>query len=430
MTKPVAVLCWSVALLGCGLALADAAAVLAEGGSSPIKGDDLVAAINAAEPGDVVIVPPGKYRGGTIIRDGVTVRATPEPGAVVTGGVNLRANDVVLEGLLWQDLNDQLLQVRGSRNVIRNCRFRRFGLSGPAKAIWIREDGSYNDTVIEGCLFEDWGGKTYHSSCVKIGQAGFGDAHSGTIVRNCILRRGAVGGNSPALQPFCPSLLEGNTIHDCEDGIEVKGSHMVVRDNVVYRCHGGEAMSNRSGSHNLFEGNLLTDIPTYAWQIWTGRANVWRNNVVARCGRIAHIKGGNRPSQRAEDALLINNTFVGNHRGVSWHNRTCPPRNVRFVNNIFVGTGSSAIEPAGDGLYAEDYNLFFRFTSPKQPGQHSIVGKDPQFVDAAARDYHLLPTSPARDAGLSTGLDVPSHDRNGVPRPCGKAVDIGACECW
>ena len=428
MTKPVAVLCWSVALLGCGLALADAAAVLAEGGSSPIKGDDLVAAINAAEPGDVVIVPPGKYRGGTIIRDGVTVRATPEPGAVVTGGVNLRANDVVLEGLLWQDLNDQLLQVRGSRNVIRNCRFRRFGLSGPAKAIWIREDGSYNDTVIEGCLFEDWGGKTYHSSCVKIGQAGFGDAHSGTIVRNCILRRGAVGGNSPALQPFCPSLLEGNTIHDCEDGIEVKGSHITVRNNTVYRCLGGEAMSNRSGSHNLFEDNLLHDIPGYAWQIWTGEQNVWRNNVIYNCGRIAHIKGGNRPGQEARDILLINNTFVGNDRGISWDLKKHPPHGIRLLNNIFVGDGSSAIEPAGRDLLQEDHNLFFRFMPPSAPGSGSICGVDPLFRDMVAHDFRLRPGSPALDAGLAVLKGLPPCDRLGTSRRQGLGVDIGAFE--
>ena len=393
-------------------------------------GQDLIAAINAASPGHTLAVAPGEYPGGTIRRSGVTVHGGGDGMVCVTGTIDLRADRVVLDGLTWEDRNGQCLEIRGRGNVVRRCVFRRFGKRGASKGIWIREDGDHGRNTIEDCLFEDWGGTAYHRSCIKIGQQGHSNAFCGTVVRRNTFRHGAVGGNNPAIQPFCPSLIEANTIHDCEDGIEVKGSHMVVRNNTVYRCHGGEAMSNRSGSHNLFEGNLLTDIPTYAWQIWTGRANVWRNNVVARCGRIAHIKGGNRPSQRAEDALLINNTFVGNHRGVSWHNRTCPPRNVRFVNNIFVGTGSSAIEPAGDGLYAEDYNLFFRFTSPKQPGQHSIVGKDPQFVDAAARDYHLLPTSPARDAGLSTGLDVPSHDRNGVPRPCGKAVDIGACECW
>ena len=393
-------------------------------------GQDLIAAINAAAPGHTLLVAPGEYPGGTIRRSGVTVKGGADGQVRITGRIDLRANRVALEGLTWEDVNGQSLEIRGRCNTVRRCVFRRFGKRGASKAIWVREDGDHGLNTVEDCLFEDWGGTAYHNSCIKVGQRGHGNAFCGTVIRRNVFRHGAVGGNNPAIQPFCPSLIEGNVIHDCEDGIEVKGSHMVVRNNTVYRCHGGEAMSNRSGSHNLFEGNLLYDIPTYAWQIWTGRANVWRNNVVARCGRIAHIKGGNSPRARAEDVLLINNTFVGNNRGISWHSRTCPPKGVRFVNNIFVGDGTSAIEPAGDGLYTEDHSLFFRFAPPKRPGPHSIVGKDPHFVDPAARDYRLRPTSPARDAGLSTGLGLPRRDKDGAPRPRGERVDIGAYECW
>jgi hypothetical protein len=52
---------------------------------------------------------------------------------------------------------------------------------------------------------------------------------------------------------------------------------------------------------------------------------------------------------------------------------------------------------------------------------------DPLFVGAG--DYHLQPTTPARDAG--NDLQVPAditHDLGGAARIIGPAVDIGAYE--
>lgn len=394
---------------------------------------DLINVANKARPGDILRVEEGEYSGGVL--EGRDVTILGQGSVHLRGRVTLTGGGVVLHGLTWKDQDSQLLDIRSARNTVRKCVFRRFGRAGPSKAIWIRESGDYSHNTIEDCLFEDWGGTTYHSSCIKIGQHTNRDAHRGTVVRNCVFRRGAVGGNSPAIQPFCPSLIEGNVIHDCEDGIETKGSNMVVRNNVVYRCSGGEAMSNRSGSNNLFEGNLLYDIPTYAWQIWTGGNNVWRNNVVVSCGRIAHIKGGSTSSGRAADVLLINNTFVNNERGISWHNREFAPVGVRVVNNIFVGRGTRPVIESprqGDSVaeYTEDYNLVDGYSPPagRACGPHTIMGKAPLFTDPGERDFRLLRGSPGTDAGLTDPALVPATDRAGTPRPQGSGVDMGAFE--
>lgn len=52
------------------------------------------------------------------------------------------------------------------------------------------------------------------------------------------------------------------------------------------------------------------------------------------------------------------------------------------------------------------------------------LNSDPQFVDSANKDYHLAPTSPARDM-VDTG---PATDFEGDPRPQGARFDIGADE--
>ncbi len=53
------------------------------------------------------------------------------------------------------------------------------------------------------------------------------------------------------------------------------------------------------------------------------------------------------------------------------------------------------------------------------------IDADPRFVDLTALDFHLLPDSPAIDAGVATGL---AYDFAGLFRPLGVGFDLGAYE--
>jgi hypothetical protein len=67
-------------------------------------------------------------------------------------------------------------------------------------------------------------------------------------------------------------------------------------------------------------------------------------------------------------------------------------------------------------------NLISTIAGPTStPGATNV---NPQFVDAAAHDYHLDPNSPARDA-VDSG---PAEDFEGDARPLGVRFDIGADE--
>ena len=60
------------------------------------------------------------------------------------------------------------------------------------------------------------------------------------------------------------------------------------------------------------------------------------------------------------------------------------------------------------------------------PHPHDLVGVDPQFVNAAAKDFRPTATSPLVDGGVE--LKEVKTDIAGKPRPQGAGYDIGAYE--
>ena len=325
------------------------------------------AAMAVAASSDRILVAPGVYAESiSITLDRITL-STAKPGRVkLDGRLTLKCNDSVIDGLSWSGHNGgAILNIYGKRNVVRRCRFREFGRKFACKGIWIRQTGDHGDNRIEHCLFEDWTGHG-SSSCIKVSQNGSETAFKGTVIRNNVFRRGNRPGNNTAIQIYCPTLVEGNIIYDCVDGIEGKGGGNTIRNNVVFRCSGAEAMSNRSGSNNLFENNLLFE-NVLAWEIYSGANNTWRNNFVLNCRMIARIKRGGPGGFRK--MLLENNLFSANRRGFSFEEVTCPVDHIHFHKNTFIGGGR--IEEEGRGHYRETDRVE-RSTWPENQGVKDV----------------------------------------------------------
>lgn len=371
---------------------------------------------NDALPGSTIVVPAGSYAGGTINND-VTLVADGD--AVFTSTLTLKG-EVTLDGFLFGNRNGQLIEVRASNCVIRNCEFSKFGKSGPSKAIWIREHERHDNTLIENCLFDNWSRSSSHSSCVKVSQDG-GAQHQGTIIRNCLASNGADGGNSVAFQLFAPTLVEWNEIHHVEDAIEVKGDGSIIRGNHIHHNTGSEQLSNRDGSDNLFERNYVHDVSSWPAWIAEGSRVTFINNLFARCAHRGMRITGTVPSRYSgtSDILIAHNTFVDVDDALEHDTRqTELPRNLTIVNNIFL-RGSHRLPPSM--LTQANWNLYWQVV-PSVFGPNDVID-DPLFANEAEDNFRLSLGSPAINSGVDAGV---AEDWDGVARDA--IPDIGAFE--
>ena len=84
---------------------------------------------------------------------------------------------------------------------------------------------------------------------------------------------------------------------------------------------------------------------------------------------------------------------------------------------------------APDGANYYDATLNYCCTTP-DPGGTNNITNEPQFVNAAAGDYRLLPSSPCIDRGINQDWMYEETDLAGHPRILNGAVDMGAYEFY
>jgi MYXO-CTERM domain-containing protein len=154
------------------------------------------------------------------------------------------------------------------------------------------------------------------------------------------------------------------------------------------------ACSSSGGGYERIFAGFCTSAPP-------GATRTWRYHGTALYG--------------ATNSRIVNNTVIYRHEG----DKGVPWIKIEDHKNGTPSTGN---------LVRNNLVTALAITSKGVTEDHTILLSNPAqfFVNQAGFDLHLLPGAPAIDQGSSD--QAPAIDADGVPRPQGAAVDVGAYE--
>jgi Concanavalin A-like lectin/glucanases superfamily/Right handed beta helix region len=278
--------------------------------------------------------------------------------------------------------------------------------------------------------------------------------------RNFFINGLTVRGN--ANRVWIEGIRIGKTGSDCMN----LGNDLIVR-NVHFDDCSNDGDHHAVYSHtsdSLFEDNWVLDSSGYGFHFYNNKHNTQACLVGVKedaesptgCGNLRNIIRGNRFYRNSSGMIInvgdgnqiYNNIFAQNRRAGLRLGAT----NTLVVNNTFyknqgntapceANLGQLVLHSSASGAIvrnnlvwgADQAAVCLPPTIVNLIIDHNILSRtsdvpafDARVVDAEAYDFHLLPDSPALDAGIDVAEVTADHD--GRPRPQGPAYDIGAYE--
>ncbi|XXF78734.1 right-handed parallel beta-helix repeat-containing protein [Myxococcaceae bacterium GXIMD 01537] len=424
-------------------------------------------ALAGVRPGEAIFLKSGTYserlkleeRGGSASQ-WLTLKAAPGATPVLKGGTGSATSLIDVRGAYWR-IEGLTVDVAGDRafavlwrgagahhGVLRGSTLKS-GTNGAGANV----AESASDILIEGnTIFDfDRSGDDSHGVIVQ------------TTARNVVVRGndihhnsgdgvqciGPEGGATIAGTPFDNLLVEGNLLHDNhENGVDIKTcTRVTLRGNRIWGHHvtgtskGEGVVVHLSARDVTVEDNEFFDNGR-AISIGGVREGpppthvIVRRNLVRDGGRVGTDEGMGIRVGTSIDVAVQHNT-LWNLPGVGLdfgRGDSGPSQGLDVRNNVLAGCGTVLRAGSGRAGAVVDANLYSglqgaaRFVSDgvntDLTGWRVASGLDrrsregvPGFVDAAAGDFRLSASSPARDAGLSLGLPF-----------CGAGPDLGARE--
>ena len=388
-------------------------------------------AVNAAQPGDVVVVGPGTYvEAVTSVRSGtapapITIRARDARGsAIVTtsgrvltiGHAYITVEKLVLDGQFGAD---DVVRVgsAGARFILRDVEVR----SSSRDAVDI---GGPEDVLIEGSLI-------HHALNAADGRT---DAHGivAGAARRLTIRNTEVhtfSGDAFQIDPGRSALgwsdvvIEGcrfwlrplpGAVNGFAAGV-VPGENAV--DTKVNATAGRSALTIKNSEFFGFRGGLVNNMAALNLKenvdAVVDGVTIHSSEIAFRLRAPANV--------RVQNAVVHTVSF-----GVRYEDNI---QGIRFWNSTFgtgVGRAFTSASSSASVLDVRNVAVLGTTLPPEASGSSNLALSASAFVNAASHDYQLSTTSLAVDRGV-TITEVPT-DRLGISRPQGTAYDVGAYE--
>jgi hypothetical protein len=269
--------------------------------------------------------------------------------------------------------------------------------------------------------------------------------NSNPVIRNNTLDSGSAGtaGSGIYISQSSP-LVEGNTICNGSKGAVrcYSDSSPLFQNNLICNNstnhHGGAFYISHGGTPEIRDCLILDNTSEqYGGAVYCYKASPLMVNCI-----IAGNHGGTGGAYYGEDnsdthfmnCTLTDNTIeVGNTGSIE-----ITSSHSVFTNTIIwnqQGYNKYQIRLSGSSILDISYcdvrggeNKVYKTGSSQLNWGPGMIDAFPDFVNPTADDYHILYTSPCRDAGDPSAPGLPSEDFEGDPRLANGMADMGADE--
>ncbi|MCX7680617.1 MAG: right-handed parallel beta-helix repeat-containing protein [Anaerolineae bacterium] len=357
--------------------------------------------------------------GTTLIEDNIIRNVVPDPLADYHG-INILTGTHVISGNQLSTIDDRGIQVEAGRSTIVGNLIQGTGGDGIRTGVAstyaeIRDNivrNAGNDGIDARGLYITVAGNTVRSPADR----GInGENGVLNILGNLVYNAGGDGIRTASSATRV--TVSGNAVYTAEnDGMDVRGHYISISRNTVQGSFDNGIRAEGSKTVHIQANRIFssgTGLAIRGSPLFTVTNNFVGQSITASI----ELSGTSR-------GYVYHNTFVGGVKaaqGVGLYILT--PLTLTFYNNIVAGHQVGLISSRGVRLEAAR-TLLWDNKDGAVFGSDPIVAS-PRFVDPGGQDYHLLPGSPAIDAGADVGV---RDDIDGHRRPIGRAPDIGADE--
>jgi MYXO-CTERM domain-containing protein len=366
---------------------------------------DSYAVIEAAQPGDEVILAPGTY----------TFRVYLQQQATAAAAIYIHAQDPSNPPVV--DFGSTLVEnAPGS-----------YGGGDKGRGCWQVSGGT--NITIESIVFKDCRTSTADSAGIRYYEG------ASITVRNCVFQdndNGITGGtqSSTALVEYCEFDHNGNANAPSSaptHNLYIYGGTFTLRYSWVHDPLQGQNFHIRAQTSTLeynwfaraasYEGDLMTDDDYSGGGSFT-QSMVFRGNVVfegttqSNNSQIIAMYNDTGASGLTLQTHVLYNTFIGSDSHADFvhvSNADGTPMVTAIEDNVIAGAAAAVHVEDSTHATVSGTNRMTTGSDPT-PLTGTVTGADPGFVDAGAEDFHLGMGSTAIGAASSGLMDLPDAE--------------------